>query len=331
MIRKVGIEEAIGEPLLHDLTGIMEDGFKGVVFKRGHIIRPEDLDKLRDIGKDHVYVGCPEEGEVHEEDAIARVAGSLIGENIGLSDISEGKISFTSKARGLFIINRPGLLALNSGGIYTFATLPSYSTVDIGENLVGGRIVPLYTREEEVQRILSVGEEYRPIFQVKEFKHLKVGVIITGSEIYYGRIKDLFEPVIREKLSSFDADLFAIKKAPDDLEMIEEIAKDYLKKGADLVVFSGGMSVDPDDLTPRAIREVSDDFIIQGLPVQPGNMLTVGRAGKAYLVGVPGASLHSKFTSFDIFLPRIFAGLDLKKEDFTELGEGGLLAGRRGF
>lgn len=325
MIKKVNIEDAIGKPLLHDLTGILENGFKGVVFKRNHIIRESDLDKLRSIGKDHIYVGELEKNQVHEEDAIKEVAHLLMGENISISEPSEGKISFKSKVKGLFTINRKALLKLNERGIYTFATIKSYSTVEKGDKLVGGRIVPLYTERKEVDNIIDISKKYSPIFEVKEFQKLKVGVIITGSEIYYGRIKDLFEPIIRKKLSKFEAEILGIEKCPDDLDMIKNTCQKFLDQECDLIVFSGGMSVDPDDLTPSVIRQMSDNFIIQGMPMQPGNMLTVGKNKNTYLVGVPGASIHSEITSFDFFLPRIFAKIDLKKQDFTEMGEGGLL------
>lgn len=329
MLKKVKVEEALGKPLFHDLTAILEDGFKGVAFKRGHIVKEEDIERLKNIGKENLFVGELEEGFVHEEDAIKEVADFLIGENITYKAPSEGKIGFKAKSNGLFVINRKGLLALNNEGDYTFATIPSYTKVDKGDNLVGGRIVPLFTKKEEVENIKKIGEKYSPIFEVKKFHKLKVGVIITGNEIYTGRIDDLFEPIIRNKLSDYDAEIIGVHKCPDDMNYIENIAEKYLKDGADLIVFSGGMSVDPDDITPSTIKDISDKLIIQGMPVQPGNMLTVGLKGETYLVGVPGASIHSKFTSFDIFLPRFFAKLDLKKEDFTELGEGGLLAGRK--
>lgn len=325
MIKKVRIEEALNKPLLHDMTGIREDGFKGVVFKRGHIVKKEDLEILKDIGKGHVYVGELEEDQVHEEDAIEEVAPLLAGENINLVGPSEGKISFESKTKGLFLLNSKALLDLNQRGIYTFATKKNYTFVNAGDKLVGGRIIPLYTQREEVDYTKKLAEKYGPVFEVREFKSLKVGIIITGSEIYYGRIKDLFEPVIRRKLSYFDADILEVRKCPDDLKLIEESCQEFLDKGCDLIIFSGGMSVDPDDLTPSVIRDMSDNFIIQGLPMQPGNMLTVGKNKDTYLVGVPGASIHADITSLDFFLPRIFAGLDLKKSDFTEMGEGGLL------
>ena len=207
MLKKIKVEDAVGHVLFHDLTGIKASGFKGVLFKRGHVIQKEDIEKLKDIGKENLFVGELDPGFVHEEDAIREVSDDLIGENISYSNPSEGKIGFKSKTYGLFVINRKGLFDLNMEGDYTFATIPSYSIVNEGDNLVGGRIVPLFTEEDQVQNIKKIAKKYYPIFEVKKFQKLKVGVIITGNEVFTGRIEDMFEPVVREKLSHFDHEL----------------------------------------------------------------------------------------------------------------------------
>ncbi|WP_106460442.1 molybdopterin-binding protein [Anaerococcus sp. Marseille-P3915] len=324
MIKKIRVEDAIGLPLLHDLTAIMEDGFKGVKFKRGHIVKEADIEELKNIGKDHIYVGELEENQVHEEDAISAIGPLLAGSNIEISEVSEGKINLSSKEEGLFIINRKLLRAINEIGDYTITCKKSYIRVEPHDKLVGARIVPLWTDKWQVEKakeILNAG----PVFEVKEFKKLKVGCIITGDEVYYGRIKDAFRPVLEEKLSHFETQILGFEFLPDDEERLVETYKKFKDAGADLVIFTGGMSVDPDDITPRAIRKTGAEVIVQGIPMQPGNMLMVAKDDKTYLMGVPGASIHSKITSFDFFLPRIFAGLDLKKEDFLEMAEGGLL------
>ncbi|MCW6677735.1 molybdopterin-binding protein [Anaerococcus sp. NML200574] len=324
MIKKIRVEDAIGLPLLHDLTAIMEDGFKGVKFKRGHIVKEADIEELKNIGKDHIYVGELEENQVHEEDAISAIGPLLAGSNIEISEVSEGKINLSSKEEGLFIIDRKLLRAINEIGDYTITCKKSYIRVEPHDKLVGARIVPLWTDKWQVEKakeILNAG----PVFEVKEFKKLKVGCIITGDEVYYGRIKDAFRPVLEEKLSHFDTQILGFEFLPDDEERLVETYKKFKDAGADLVIFTGGMSVDPDDITPRAIRKTGAEVIVQGIPMQPGNMLMVAKDDKTYLMGVPGASIHSKITSFDFFLPRIFAGLDLKKEDFLEMAEGGLL------
>lgn len=324
MIKKIRVEDAIGLPLLHDLTAIMEDGFKGVKFKRGHIVKEADIEELKNIGKDHIYVGELEENQVHEEDAISAIGPLLAGSNIEISEVSEGKINLSSKEEGLFIIKRKLLRAINEIGDYTITCKKSYIRVEPHDKLVGARIVPLWTDKWQVEKakeILNAG----PVFELKEFKKLKVGCIITGDEVYYGRIKDAFRPVLEEKLSHFETQILGFEFLPDDEERLVETYKKFKEAGADLVIFTGGMSVDPDDITPRAIRKTGAEIIVQGIPMQPGNMLMVAKDDKTYLMGVSGASIHSKITSFDFFLPRIFAGLDLKKEDFLEMAEGGLL------
>lgn len=324
MIEKIRVEDAVGLPLLHDFTAIMEDGFKGVLFKRGHVVEESDIEALKNIGKDHIYVGELEEDQVHEEDAIAEISDMLFGANIEASDVSEGKINLTSKVKGLFVIDRVLLRKINEIGDYTITCKKSYTRVEEGDRLAGARIVPLWTERrqlEEAKEILEAG----PIFEVKEFKKLKVGCIITGDEVYYGRIKDAFRPVLREKLAEFGAEDLGYEFLPDDEDRLVATFEKFKEQGADLVIFTGGMSVDPDDITPRAIRETHAEVIVQGIPMQPGNMLMVARLGETYLMGVPGASIHSKITSFDFFLPRVFAGVDLKREDFLEMAEGGLL------
>lgn len=324
MIEKIRVEDAVGLPLLHDFTAIMEDGFKGVLFKRGHIVEESDIEALKNIGKDHIYVGELEEDQVHEEDAIAEISDMLFGANIEASDVSEGKINLTSKVKGLFVIDRTLLRKINEIGDYTITCKKSYTKVGEGDRIAGARIVPLWTERRQVERAKEILEA-GPIFEVKEFKKLKVGCIITGDEVYYGRIKDAFRPVLSEKLAEFEAEVLGYEFLPDDEERIVATFEKFKEQGADLVIFTGGMSVDPDDITPRAIRKTGAAVIVQGIPMQPGNMLMVARSGETYLMGVPGASIHSKITSFDFFLPRVFAGVDLKREDFLEMAEGGLL------
>nr|WP_083430703.1 molybdopterin-binding protein [Ndongobacter massiliensis] len=325
MIKKIKVAEAVGLPLLHDITAIMPDGFKGVMYKRGQVIRESDIEGLKNIGKEHIYVGTLDENQVHEEDAILAISPYLADINIEISTVSEGKVTLRAKQEGLFVIDRAGLKALHSVGDYTLPTIRSYSAVKKGDRLVGARIVPLWTDRETVNRALAVVKKFQPIFQVVRYKKLKVGCIITGDEVYYGRIQDAFQPVLEEKLRAFDADILGYEFCPDDMETIVQAFANFKAQGADLVLFTGGMSVDPDDTTPNAIRQTGARVIVQGIPMQPGNMLMVAKLGETYLVGVPGASIHSKKTSFDVFLPRIFAGLDLKKEDFFEMAEGGLL------
>lgn len=329
MVKKIKTEEAVGLPLLHDITSIQENGFKGVLFKRNHIIEHSDIEKLKDVGKEHIYVGELEENEVHEEDAVMCIAERLAGDNISYSGPSEGKLSFKSKVKGLFVVDEEGLLELNSVPDYTVACIKNYSRVGEGDLLFGARIVPFFTDRANVDAAMRAVEKSESIFKVIPFSKKSIGIIITGNEIFSGRIKDRFEPMIREKLQDYNAEITDLSFASDDMELMMKKINDLFEKAPDIVMMSGGMSVDPDDLTPTVIRKACDRLIFQGLPIQPGNMLTVGekllKDKTCYVVGVPGASIHSPFTSLDLLLPRLFADMPIVHEDFKKMAVGGIL------
>lgn len=322
-MRKVPIEEAVGQTLCHDMTAILEGGFKGVKFKRGYVIAEADLPELLNMGKSHVFVWEPGADEVHEDDAARALAEVLCDASIEYSGPSEGKFQFNAAQDGLFLVNRTGLQQVNSVEHYTVATRPGFTAVCKGEKLAGARIVPLVTKRANMEAAVRVAAENAPVLSVRPFLPLKTGILITGSEVYYGRIQDRFEPVMRKRLSQFGAQVIGVTKCPDDLDRISAALDAFLAQGASLILLTGGMSVDPDDLTPTAIRRTGARLVTQGVPMQPGNMLTIAYLDKTTLVGVPGASLHSPVTSLDVFLPRIFAGLTIQTEDIAAFGEGG--------
>lgn len=323
-MRKIPIEEAIGQTLCHDMTAILEGGFKGVKFARGHVIAEADIPELLNMGKSHVFVWDPEADEVHEDDAARALAEVLCDDTIRFKGPSEGKFQFSAATGGLFVINRAGLRAINEVQDYTVATVPGMTAVQAGETLCGARIVPLTTRRANVDAAVQAARAHAPVLSVRPFLPLKAAVIITGSEVYYGRIQDRFEPVMRKKLAGYGAQVLGVTKCPDDLARLSAAIADYVSQGAQLILLTGGMSVDPDDLTPTAIRETGARVVTQGVPMQPGNMLTIAYLGETVLIGVPGASLHSPVTSLDVFLPRVFAGMEIRQADIPGLGEGGL-------
>jgi len=325
-LKKIRIEDAIGQTLCHDMTGIA-NGKKGVLFARGHVIAQEDLPRLMDIGKNHVFVWDPDADEVHENDAALDVAKAVCGPGLTHDEKpAEGKLLMYAKHRGLFSLNRDALYKINSVGDYTIACLPDLTGVTEGAKLGGIRIVPLVTLRKTVENAVKIAEDGYPVFKVLPYKKLKCGVIITGSEVFYGRIEDKFEAIMRRKLDAFDAGILGVTKCPDDLDTITAAISDFKKKGAELILLTGGMSVDPDDLTPAAIRESGAVVVTQGMPMQPGNMLMISYLDGTVLIGVPGASMHSPVTSLDVFLPRIFAGLEISSDDIPSLGEGGFCA-----
>lgn len=326
-MRKLRVQDAVGQTLCHDMTAILDTGFKGVKFSRGHVITEEDIPEFLNIGKEHIYVWEPEADEVHEDDAAKALTAVMCGENLDVTGPREGKMQISAACDGLYVLDRAALRKINSIPDYTVASLPAYYPVKKGQKISGARIVPLVTKRENVEKAVEAARDAYPVMRVAPYKKLKAGVVITGSEVYYGRIKDGFEPVMREKLESFGAEQLGYIKCPDDLGMIESAVRGFIEHGAQLVILTGGMSVDPDDLTPSAMRGVGARIVTQGFPMQPGNMLTIGYMGETALVGVPGASLHSRITSLDVFLPRIFAGIEISAGDIADFGDGGFCQG----
>lgn len=321
-MKKVNIENAVGMELCHDVTA-MYDGFKGALFKRGHIIKEEDVPRFLDIGKRTVFVWEEHAGEIHEEDAARRMAAMAPVPNAHYTEPSEGKVLLIAEERGMFRVNTELQKEINAIGDITIATLPDHYPVEAGTRLASMRIVPLVTKEEQIIKAEELCKE-RKLLDLRPYRHLKIGVIITGSEVYHGRIKDKFEPVVRKKMEHYPSEIVGITICDDELDMIVNAAKEHMANGADFLIFTGGMSVDPDDLTPTAIRALGADIISHGVPSQPGNMTLVAYLGDAAILGVPGAAISLPTTMFDVLLPQIFTGDKLTKKDLINLGDGGL-------
>ena len=321
-MRKVRVEEAVGMELCHDITA-MRDGFKGAAFKRGHIIQESDIEELLNIGKQHIFVWEENAGEIHEEDAALRMAQMAPMEYTSKKGPSEGKILYFAEERGLFRVDKELLTQINSIGDITISCLPDHYPVEKGARLVSMRIVPLVTKEAQIIEAETMCQG-KQLFALKPYQHKKIGVIITGSEVYHGRIKDKFEPVVRQKMKQFPSEIVDVTICDDDLDMICNAAKNHLENGADFLIFTGGMSVDPDDLTPTAIRRLGAEIVSHGVPAQPGNMTLVAYLGDIPVLGVPGAAISLPTTIFDVLLPQIFAGEKITKEELIGLGDGGL-------
>ena len=321
-MKKIRVQDAVGMELCHDITE-MNDGFKGAAFRRGHIIRAEDIDHMLRIGKEHVFVWEEQAGEVHEDDCARRMAAMAPVDGAHYTEPAEGKVLLFADQRGMFRVNRRLLSKINSIGDITICTLPDHFPVEAGDRLASMRIVPLVTQEKQICEAEELCKKEK-LLDLQPYRKRKVGVIITGSEVYYGRIQDKFGPVIRSKIQQYPAEIVGITLCEDKLESIVEAAKTHLQNGADFLIFTGGMSVDPDDLTPAAIRQLGAVIVSYGVPSQPGNMTLAAYLGDVPILGIPGAAIKLPTTVFDVLLPQIFAGEKITREDLRNLAEGGL-------
>lgn len=321
-MKKLRVEEAVGMTLCHDITA-MRDGFKGAAFRRGHVITREDVPALLDLGKRTIFVWEDNAGEIHEEDAARRLAAMIPVAGAHYTGPAEGKVLLIADTRGMFRVDTALLRQINSIGDITISTLPDHYPVEVGARLASMRIVPLVTEEKQIATAEALCHRKR-LLDLRPYRPRKVGIVITGSEIYTGRIQDKFEPVVRAKLKQYPAEILGIAICDDDLDMIRNRARGFLELGADFLIFTGGMSVDPDDLTPTAIRGLGAEIITHGVPSQPGNMTLVAYLGEIPILGIPGAAISLPTTIFDVLLPQIFTGDRLSKVELIGLGQGGL-------
>lgn len=327
--------DAEGAVLCHDITQIIKGVTKDAVFRKGHVVTKEDIPVLLSVGKDQLYVWEKEEGMLHENDGAEILCVMCKGEHMERSQAKEGKIELTAACDGLLKVDNKGLKAVNGFGQMMIATRHGNFAVKKGDKLAGTRIIPLVIEEEKMTKakeaaMAATGN--KPILNLLPFKHKKVGIVTTGNEVFYGRIKDTFTPVIEGKLAEFDTEIIDHVTWNDDDTKVTASILDMIHKGADIVVCTGGMSVDPDDKTPLAIKNTGADIVSYGAPVLPGAMfmlayyqVTEGDDSRTVaIMGLPGCVMYAKRTIFDLVLPRVMADDKVTAEELAALGLGGL-------
>lgn len=321
---KVPVENAVGMVLCHDITQIVPGKFKGPAFKKGHIVREEDIPLLLQIGKESLYIWEKKEGFLHENEAAMRMAGAVAGGGVNLTEPKEGKISLVSALRGLLKINVGGLTAINRVRQVMLASLHTNQVVEKDMVVAGTRIIPLVIDEKIIEQVEKLASNCSPVIEVKPLAALRVGLVVTGSEVYKGRIEDKFGPVVKEKVEKLGSCVFRKIFASDSTQMIAEAVQNLLVDKADLIIVTGGMSVDPDDLTPAGVVTAGGRIVSYGAPTLPGAMFMVAYIGETPVLGLPGCVMFSKSTVFDLVLPRIMAGEVIGESDIAALGHGGL-------
>ena len=323
------IEEAVGIPLFHDITMIdPENKYKGAKFKRGHILREDDLPTLRGMGRQHLSILELEPGEVHEDFAAIRLAEKFSCPSFSLTPLSEGRCSLKAEKDGLFILDEQMVNGINSDKDWVLSTIANYSTVKKGETAAAWRIRPLVVSESQVANAEKAVEASSLKFKIIEFKPLKTALITTGSEFLKGEIRDAFHSKLQSKLEKYGAPIVFHATVTDDKDEIIEAIKKSCERSAESVFCTGGMSVDADDMTPDAIYEISDEVFFRGPPVLPGSNLMLGKkngeSGEVFIFGVPACAVHSNITALDMIMNRVYAGIPPTEKDIRLWGVGGL-------
>lgn len=320
-LKKVSVDQAAGMTLAHDITEIIPGKMKDVAFKKGRVIQKDDVEKLLDLGKRYLYVFDGAAKGIHEDEATIRIAKAVLGKNMDYSAPKEGKVSIKATTDGLFYVDAQQLFAINRIKDVLLSTLPNRHPVKAGDVVAATRIIPLYIDEKSLKRVEKLAE--RPLMRIRPFMAMKVGLVVTGSEVYTGRVQD-GSSVIEDKLANYGLTIVGKALVPDDISMIRDSIIDLFNSGAELVITTAGLSVDPDDVTKEGIEATGAKTVFYGTPVFPGAMFLVARLGGKYILGAPACVYYNRNTVLDIILTRILAGERMDKRDIVKLAYGGL-------
>ena len=325
-MKLIPTQDAVGHMLCHDMTQIIPGQYKGARFRKGHVIQPEDVPVLLSMGKEHLYVWELTPGMVHENDAAERLCALCRNDHMERTEAKEGKIELTAAIDGLFQVDRRRLNAVNALEDIMIATRHGNTAVRKGGKLAGTRVIPLVIAEEKLRRAEEAAGS-TPILTLTPWKLKTAAVIATGNEVAKGLITDAFTPVVEAKLTAFGIRTVRRSTPGDDMDKIAQEILAARNAGVDLILCTGGMSVDPDDRTPGAVRASGARVVSYGAPVLPGAMFLVSYLEGVPVLGLPGCVMYAQSTIFDLLLPRIAAGVPISREDITEMGEGGLCLG----
>jgi len=325
VLKKIRLKEAVGSKLGHDITEIRPGEFKGPAFRKGHTVCEEDLCHLQRLGKNHLYVIDLTKDEIHENQAAAILAEALAGEGIVWEDEPrEGKIKLLADRDGLLSVDSPTLAAFNMVDEVMCASLHNHTLVKKGELVGATRAIPLVMKRVPIERAAAIARQNGSVLMVKPLRSARVGLAITGNEIYHGLIEDRFAPILTEKVEALGSEVTSLDIVPDDAGEISRVIRSHLDRGCDLLLLSGGMSVDPDDVTRHGIRLAGATELHYGAAALPGAMFLVAYLGEVPLLGVPACGLYHRTTVLDLVLPRILAGEKIGRAELAFLGHGGL-------
>lgn len=323
-MKKISLHDSIGLALCHDITRIVPGKEKVRAFQKGHVIRAEDVPKLHDLGKEHIYIWEDSDSLIHEDEAALRLAKAASGPGITFGEPNQGKVSLKVAYSGLLEIDALRLAQINSIEGIVLASVHGSQAVAAGTVAAGTRVIPIAIEKEKLEAAEQICCSSSPLISVKPFIPLRVGIVTTGNEVYSGRIKDGFGPVLQQKLASYPAEFIEQVLVPDDASRIATQIIEFIDNGAELVLVTGGMSVDPDDVTPTGIKQTGAEVVFYGVPVLPGSMLMLAYLGNVPICGVPGCVMFNRTTSLDLILPYIFSGQRVNPSQIVSLGYGGL-------
>ncbi|MBP7332197.1 MAG: molybdopterin-binding protein [Firmicutes bacterium] len=323
-LQTIRVEEAVGKILSHDITKVVKGETKGASFKKGHVIKLEDIPELLKLGKENIYILELDQTDIHEDVAGIRLGTAVSGEGTTWNEPKESRVNIFAQHDGLHKVNIPALEEINELPEVILSTLPNNTVVKKGDMLAGTKVIPLVVPEQTVLAAENICRQAGWVVKVLPFLSCQIGVVITGNEVYKKRIRDGFGPVIKEKVKAYGSSVMRVDFAPDNVNIIGGKIEKMAEDGADIIIVTGGMSVDPDDVTPKAIQLTGARVEKYGAPALPGAMFMLAYLGDIPIMGVPACGMFFKTTIVDLLLPRLLAGEKVTRRDIIALANGGL-------
>jgi hypothetical protein len=323
-MNQIPVENAVGMVLAHDITRIVPGEFKGVGFKKGHIVCAEDIPKLLEIGKRHLYVLDLSDDQIHEDDAALKIAAAICGPGLRWTNPKEGKTNIIAKTDGLLKIDIQGLLDINSLDDIIVSTLKTHFPCSADQVVAATRIIPLVIAAQKLERLEKIATNHQPVIQIRPYRKLKVGAVVTGSEIYNGLIHDGFDEFVGSTIKSYGCEIVKKIVVSDDGAAIAKAILACRDAGSELIVTTGGLSVDPDDVTRAGVRQAGANTIVYGSPVLPGAMVLLARLGDIPILGLPACVFYHRTTIFTLLFPRFLAGEEITRSEIAAMGHGSL-------
>lgn len=326
-MKLIETRQAVGHVLCHDMTQIIRGVTKDARFRKGHVVTEEDIPVLLSLGKDHLYVWEQDDTTYHENEAAEILRGLCQNEGMHPTPVKEGKIELIADRDGLFRVDVERLNAVNDVEQIMVATRHTNTPVKAGDKLAGTRIIPLVIKKQQLEQAVQAAGD-TPLLELLPYKLQRAGLVTTGNEVFYGRIQDTFTPVVKAKLAAYGIQVEHHRMVPDDMQAIRDAVLELKELGCEMIVTTGGMSVDPDDQTPGAIKQTGARVVSYGAPVLPGAMFLLAYFEDGTpVLGLPGCVMYAAATIFDLVLPRVAAGVELTRRDITRMGAGGLCLG----
>lgn len=323
-MRTIKIEKAIGMVLAHDVTRIVPGEFKGVGFRKGHIIREEDVPEFLKLGKHSLYVLNLNANRLHEDDAALRIAEAISGEGLSWTEPQEGKSTLISTTRGILKIDPKGLLQINKMGNIIVSTLKTGFPCLEKQAVAATRIIPLTISRKKIERLEAIAEQRWPIIRVLPYRRLRVGAVVTGTEVFRGLIPDGFDRHVGQKIEGYGCEVVKKIVVPDVVGEIAQAIRELRNHSCDLILTTGGLSVDPDDVTKDGVKRAGAKIIVYGTPILPGAMFLYALLDGTPILGLPACVYYHPSTVLDLTLPRVLAGEHITRSTIAELGHGGL-------